>query len=257
MSDVVVVVSGSTAPPNLGKFAYRGVVLDVTYLPCTELASVVEVARSYYLAPSFNGNQVIVDPTGHLGLLRAEISARFDQPIAVQCRYDDVLSKIDTRLSAFDPTAAWHDQVTAWMFPASLTTQVVLVAALRSPTVRRRYLAAREVLHEHDQDARYLTLLRLLGCADCDRQTVQEYLDRLAVTFDQAAALAKTPFFFSTDITGAARPIAIDGSQDLIDNGDHREAVFWIIATSISCVHRHGVPPLGRVSHPPVLVGEG
>lgn len=233
--DVVVVVSGSTTPPKLGKFAYRGVVLDVTYLPWAELASVAEVAESYYLAPSFRSDQVIVDPTGRLGLLRDEISAHFDHPAAVQRRYDDVLSKIGTRLSALDPTTAWHDQVTAWMFPTSLTTQVVLVAALRNPTVRLRYLTARKALHDHDQDALYLTLLRLLGCANCGRQTVQDHLDRLAVTFDHAAAVSQTPLTFSTDIAQAARPIAIDGSQDLIDNGDHREAVLWIIASYARC----------------------
>lgn len=233
--DVVVVVSGSTAPPKLGKFAYRGVILEVTYLPWTALASVAEVAKSYYLAPSFRNDQVIMDPTGHLGLLRDEISPRFDHLVAVQRRYEDVISKIGTRLSALDTTTAWHDQVTEWMFPTSLTTQVVLVAALRNPTVRLRYLAARAVLHDHDQDALYLTLLRLLGCTDCDRQIVQHHLDRLAVTFDQAVVVSQTPFFFSTDITRTARPIAIDGSQDLIDNGAHRESAFWIIATYARC----------------------
>ena len=32
-------------------------------------------------------------------------------------------------------------------------------------------------------------------------------------------------------ITPAARPIAIDGSRELIEAGAHREAVFWIVAT--------------------------
>jgi hypothetical protein len=50
-----------------------------------------------------------------------------------------------------------------------------------------------------------------------------------------AAAAAKTPFFFSTDITPAARPIAIDGSRELIQAGAHREAVFWIVATFARC----------------------
>lgn len=114
----------------------------------------------------------IVDPTGHLGLLRDEVSPRFHYPVAVQRRYEDVLSKIETRLLALDPTAAWHDQVTAWLSPTSLTTQVVLVAALRNPTVRLRYSAARTVLHCHDQDAFYLVLLGLLGCAGRDRHIV-------------------------------------------------------------------------------------
>ncbi|MGH3752314.1 MAG: hypothetical protein ACRDRP_06380 [Pseudonocardiaceae bacterium] len=69
-------------------------------------AALASVAESYYLAPSFRSDQVIVDPTGRLGLLRDEISARFDHPAAVRRRYDDVLSKIGTRLSALDPTAA-------------------------------------------------------------------------------------------------------------------------------------------------------
>ncbi len=232
--DVVVVVSDPTTPPKLGKFTYRGVLLEVTYLPWAELANIAEVAMSYYLAPSFRSDQVIMDPTGHLGMLRDEISPRFDHPVAVQRRYEDVISKIEARLSALDTTAAWHDQVTAWMFPTSLTTQVVLVAALRNPTVRLCYLAAKRTLHDHDQDGLYLPLLRLLGCADCDRQSVQHHLDQLAVTFDQAATVSHTSFF-STDIAQAARPIAIDGSQDLIDTGDHREAVFWIIATYARC----------------------
>lgn len=233
--DVVVVVSHPTAPPKLGKFVYRGVLLEVTYLPWTALASVATVAASYTLAPSFSSDQVILDPTGQLGLLRDEISPRFGDPAAVRLRYEDAISRIDARLSTLDPTASWHDQVTAWMFPTSVTTHVVLVAALRNPTVRLRYLAAREVLRDHDQDALYLSLLRLLGCDDCDRQSVQHHLDRLAVTFDQAVPVSRTPFFFSTDITRAARPIAIDGSQHLIDGGDHREAVFWIIATYARC----------------------
>jgi len=233
--DVVVVVSGEKAAPKLGKLLYRGALLEITYLPWDRLADVDEVATSYYLAPSFSSNQVIADPTGRLAILRDEISSRFDDPAAIRLRYEDVISRIQARLSALDPAAAWHDQVTTWMFPTSLTTQVVLVAAGEIPTVRRRYVAARRVLEDHGNASLYRTLLDLLGCADRDRDTVQRHLDRLVLVFDQAEVVATTPFFFSTDITRAARPIAIDGSQDLIDHGLHREAVFWIIATFARC----------------------
>jgi hypothetical protein len=53
--------------------------------------------------------------------------------------------------------------------------------------------------------------------------------------FDAAAAVARTPFFFTSDITPRARPIAVDGSRDLIDQDRHREAVFWIVATYARC----------------------
>ncbi len=84
-----------------------------------------------------------------------------------------------------------------------------------------------------DRFHRYL--LELLGCARMTPKQVEEHLDELARTFDAAAAVAKTPFFFSSDIMPIARPIAIDGSRELIQAGYHREAVFWVVATFARC----------------------
>lgn len=76
---------------------------------------------------------------------------------------------------------------------------------------------------------------RLLGCARLSAARTGHHLDELARTFDAAAEVARTPFFFSGDITAGARPVAIDGSRYLVERGDHREAVFWIIATFARC----------------------
>ena len=40
---------------------------------------------------------------------------------------------------------------------------------------------------------------------------------------------------FAADLTPAARPVAIDGSRELVDGGNHREAVFWVVATAARC----------------------
>lgn len=112
---------------------------------------------------------------------------------------------------------------------------MILVAALRNPTVRLRYLAAREVLTEHGDLALYEELLRHLGCKDLTREQAQRHLDGLTRTFDAAAAASRTPFLFSSDITPLARPIAIDATQQLINQGNHRETVFWTLATYARC----------------------
>ena len=52
---------------------------------------------------------------------------------------------------------------------------------------------------------------------------------------ETAAAVITTPFPFASDINPVARPIAIDGSRELIERGDHREAVFWIVVTYSRC----------------------
>lgn len=125
--------------------------------------------------------------------------------------------------------------VTAWLFATGGTTHVLLVAARRNPTVRLRYLAVRDVLAEHGHAAFYPRLLDLLGAGQVTRRRAQHHLDALARTFDATAAVARTPFFFSSDITVAAGNVAVDGSQELIGRGDHREAMFWIVATFARC----------------------
>ena len=233
--DVVVVTAREEPPPKLGKFRYRGVLLEVTYLSWGQLASAEEVLASYHLAGSFRTDTIIADPTGHLGRLHAQVAGGFAELVWVRRRCEAARHKIEHGLRAIDASAPLHDQVTAWLFPTGVTTHVLLVAALRNPTVRLRYLAARQVLVDYGHSSVYPELLQLLGCARLARHQVQRHLRELARTFDATAAVARTPFFFSGDITPAARPVAIGGSQHLIDRGCHREAVFWMVATFARC----------------------
>src|SRR5690606_13602228 len=222
------------APPKPGKVRHRGALLDVTYLPVSALADPEKVAATHYLAPSFAGPDAILsDPTGLLGGLRAHIAPTFRSPAAVRKRVADVLAAVRTRLAARDEAAPWPQQVLAWLFPASLVAVAVLVAAGERPTVRTRYRRARAVLGE--ESGLYARMLGLLGCADVDAEVVVGHLDRLAVVFDEAAAVGPTRFPFASDISAQARPVAIDGSRALVAAGDHREAVFWIVATFARC----------------------
>ncbi len=72
--------------------------------------------------------------------------------------------------------------------------------------------------------------------ADLTADRAERHVAALARTFDAAAAVAKTPFPFSSDITPAARATAIDASLALIHAGDQREAMFWIVATFARCL---------------------
>ena len=124
----------------------------------------------------------------------------------------------------------------AWLFPTGVTTHVLLTAGPRNPTVRLRFLAARTLLADYGRPGFHQELLALLGCAELPRERVERHLTAMTAAFDTAAAVAATPFPFSSDITPAARPVAVDGSRDLIDRVHHREAVFWIAATYARCL---------------------
>jgi hypothetical protein len=67
------------------------------------------------------------------------------------------------------------------------------------------------------------------------RGQVEEHLAALTEVFDVAKTVIKTPFPFAADISDIARPVAIDGSREMIERGDHREAIFWMVATYSRC----------------------
>jgi hypothetical protein len=54
-------------------------------------------------------------------------------------------------------------------------------------------------------------------------------LEDTTTAFNRAVQVIKTPFSADYDVCEAARPICIGGSQELISNGDHREAVLLIM----------------------------
>ncbi|MGH2548036.1 MAG: hypothetical protein ACRDHN_01500, partial [Thermomicrobiales bacterium] len=111
----------------------------------------------------------------------------------------------------------------------------VLVPALENPTVRKRYLAARSVLARYGFETEYLAMLDLLGARDLSHEQVGGYLDSMIEAFDAAKRVIQTPFFFAADISDVSRSVAVDGSRELIATGDHREAIFWIVATYCRC----------------------
>ena len=234
--DVVVVTAEDDPPPKPGKLRHHGALVEVSHLPWAELASADGVLASYHLAGSFRtADAIIADPSGRLHALQAEVAPRFAERPWVRRRCEDARRRVETRLAAVDPAAPFHEQVNAWLFPTGVTCHVLLVAALRNPTVRLRYRAARDVCTDYGHLGTYRELLGLLGCGDLPADRVRHHLRALAATFDATAEVARTPFFFRNDIAPGARAVAIDGSQALVDAGDHREAMFWIIATFTRC----------------------
>ena len=233
--DVMVVLEGPLPSSKLGKFRYRDVLLEVSYLQSDRVQSPEQILGQYEIAGSFRRPSIVLDPTGKLGQLQEAVSRHYAQRRWVRLRCERARDKVLRYLDALSASDPLHEQVTIWLFGTSVTTHVLLVAGLRNPTVRTRYVAAQELLAEHGQSELYEDLLGLLGCARFTRARTEHHLAALTEAFDAAKTLDATPFFFASDISDIARPIAIDGSRELIESGGHREAVFWLVATWSRC----------------------
>jgi hypothetical protein len=233
--DVMVVIGAPGRPGKRMKFIYQDLLLEVSYMPSDQLQSPDLVLRDYHVAGAFRTPSVILDPSGRLTSLQAAVSRDFAKRRWVMERCEHARSTVLAHLRSLDRPAPLHDQVTAWLFAAGVTTHVLLVAGLRNPTVRVRYLAVRELLAEYGRLEFHETLLRLSGYDRLSPKRVEQHLAALAPAFDAAAAVLRTPLPFASDITADARPIAIDASRDMVERGYHREALFWIAATYSRC----------------------
>jgi len=233
--DINIVFTGPSAPSQRKKFVYENVLLEVIPLSLEQFQSADLILGHYHLAGGFRTPSIILDPSGQLAELQAVVSRDFARRQWVRQRCEHARRRVLAGLAALDQSAPIHDQVIGWIFPTAVTAHVLLVAGLRNPTVRRRYEAVRELLGEYGQLEFYETLLELVGGAGMGRTRAEQHLAALAEVFDAAAAVIETPFSFASDISAVARPLAIDGSRDLVERGFHREAVFWIAVTYSRC----------------------
>jgi hypothetical protein len=239
--DVIIVLEDPTPPEKPGKLLYRGVIIDASYLSAEEIRSADQVLGLPHLAGSLRVDSILADPTGQLRPVQAGVASGYAKREWVTRRCEYAMDKVRRNLQGLEeasqPEAAQPlpDQVMAWLFGTGVTTHVLLAAGLKNLTVRKRYLSVRELLAEVGREAFYEALLELLGCAWMGRAEVERHMNGLEAVFDAARAVIRSAFPFASDISELARPVAIGGSREMIERGDHREAVFWMAVTYSRC----------------------
>lgn len=233
--DVHLVVEDPGSALKPGKFLYRDVLLEVSYIPHDNVRSAEAALADYHQAGAFRTPSVIFDPTGTLTTLQETVTRQFAQRRWVLARCEHALATVRNYAGSLNGAAPLYDQGTGCAFAAGVTTHVLLVAGLENPTIRKRYAAARALLERYGLLDEYEPLLDLLGCAHLTRERVEQHLVAMTEAFDVARQVIRTSYRFGSDISAAARPISVDGSRELIERGLHREAVFWIVATFGRC----------------------
>ena len=234
--DLAVVLTQPDSTLKLGKFLYRDVLLEVSYQSYDQIESPDQILCNYHLAPSLRWANIISDPSGRLTKLQAAVSKDFTRRTWVYARCEHAMSVTLGHLDHVNEAVLFHEQANSWLFGTAGPTHMLLSAALRDPTIRRRYVVVRGLLSDRDDLDFYETLLELQGSAQMSRERVEHHLDAVTRAFDVAKTVVRTPYRFASDISDDARPISIDGSRELIERGFHREAVYWIVVTYSRCL---------------------
>lgn len=234
--DVLVVLERPDVPVKPGKFRYRGVLLEVSFIGLDDVRTPEQVLGHYHLARGIARARILADPAGFLVPLQREVARQFAGREWIERRVRQATDTVLVRLESINSEQDFAEQVMAWLFAAGGLPHVLLVAGLRNPTVRKRYVAVQEVLEEiGDRGGLHEAMLDLLDPHEVPAEQLRHHLDNLTGAFDAAAGVVRRPFPFASDLSPVARPLSIDGSRELIAAGLHREAIFWIVATFCRC----------------------
>jgi hypothetical protein len=228
--DIAVVVDGADDEQPPIQQHYRGLMIEAGHYPPSRYQSATQVLADPALAPHLAAGRVLADPHSLLRALQLEVAHAYTQPEWVAARCGAAKRQALALLAELD---------SAESFDAYLPTLVLLVveplcglpalACLRPPTHRRSLALAGELLTSAGRPELHEGLLELLGFAQLTRDEVESWLAPVAEAYGRAVAVKHSPSPYAFKLHAHLRPYFVTGAQELIDEGRHREAMWWLL----------------------------
>ena len=222
------------------KLLCRGALLEPVYVSRKshrDAATVMQDPFSAVALGCFTQPNVILDHTGDLEKLRKEVSDSFLKESWVKRRVSGASDMVSLLLEAaldhggsLPGYARYFYRQVVWFYGGAmpLAAQIPCIASLHAMTLRKGFLASRELLRRRGRDHLYIALLEVMGVRDATEEEVREDVSRLADAYDYALRVIHTPFWGMQDIQSLCRPMVIDGALEVLDAGGHRGIMPWI-----------------------------
>jgi hypothetical protein len=224
---IVLRSGGKDSQENL-ELAYRGLILECGFKGLGEYALPEVVLANPHIAPNLVVNSILADPTGQLTEIQQMVAQEFARRkwVIARCDYEKkrAVEHLEKLRQANTPT----EVITQLIWYANFLSGLIAVASLATPTHRKGLVLMQNLLQKQGRLDLHENLLDVLGYKYFSREKVAFYLQECAITFDRAIEVKRTPSFWDIKLHPHLRPYAILGAQEMIDEGYHREAMFWI-----------------------------
>jgi hypothetical protein len=211
------------------KLSYCGALLETVARPLSDYASAETVLSNPYLASTFTVDCVLTDPSGLLAPLHPVVKREYRQKRWLEARYAVVKEDVEGFYGWLDNPASLNEAVSKLGFTVRKLDALLAVAHLQVPTVRKSLANATHLLHSHGRDDLGDELLRVLGCHEWTKEQVRAGLKECAIVFDRASEVMQRPAVMEFNLIPAARPYLVEGTEEMIEEGQHREAVLWMM----------------------------
>ena len=225
--DVVVVLTKG-APDDEQEVFYRGLLLEVISKNLDAHHDAEAALANPSDGPNLATTQILADPTGILTPLHQAVAADYRRRRWVQARCEAEKASAVEWLGFMRKAATPTERLDAARVFLGALSGLLAVAQLKRPTTRRTLALLRELLEAQGRADLNEAALTIMGSAHMSRADAQAMLEQFISAFDRAVEVYRTPIPFGFALRAHLRPYHVEGTQEMIDEGDHREAVYWI-----------------------------
>ena len=197
------------------------------------------------MACNLQPNSVLVDPDGLLTHIHQVVAAEFAQRKWVSLRTEDELHGAEISLTAMAEAENPVDLIKAWGDFIMHCSAAITVCHLKPPTHRRTLVNLKALMQSQEEQELYHQILEAFGSTQLSEAEVRLFLDQCLAAFDRAIEVKKQPVPFDWKLDPCIRDYLQKGTLEIIDEGAHRESLFWIalfFLISTLAIHQDGSP---------------
>ena len=225
--DVVVVLTQG-AQEDEREVLYQGVMLEVISKNLAAHRDAEAVLANPSDGPNLATTQILADPTGLLAPLHQAVAEGYGRRRWIQARCEAEKASAEEWLAAMRQAATPGARMDSVRVFLGALSGLLAVAQLQRPTTRRTLTLLRALLEAQGRADLHEAALLLMGSAHMSPADVQAMLDQCVSAFDRAVEVYQTPIPFGFAMRPHLRPYHVDATLEMIDEGNHREAMYWI-----------------------------
>jgi hypothetical protein len=224
----VAIVLDSVDYQEIEEVFHQGYILECILSGSSRYRSADDILGLPGMACNLERNSILVDPDGHLTQIHRDVAAGFAQRPWVKKRVDLGLSQARSALELMAKAGSAIEAINALGEFIMHCSECITVAHLNPPTHRRTLANLKPLLVQHDEQALYDEILAAFGSARLSEPEVRTFLTQCLDAFDRALDVKTSSVPFEWKLDPCIRAYLEKGTLEMIEEGDHRESIFWI-----------------------------
>lgn len=206
----------------------EGYVLECILSGSSRYRSAEDILAIPGMACNLQKNSIIVDPEGRLAEIHRGVAEGFAMRHWVKRRVDTEMNIAKSSLEAMSRSQNMIEVIHSLCEFIMRCSASITTAHLKPPTHRRSLANLKALMQTPEEQSLFEDILKAFGSAQLSEAEVRTFLQQCLGAFDRAIVVKRSPVPFEWKLDPCIRDYLNQGTLEIIDEGLHREAIFWI-----------------------------